>query len=86
MLHLGGREMTWVRREVAKTVVPVKKDARVVPRDMTVRSREVKNIAGVMWKEEKRNGGDEKNRAKICFGSIDSCPFKFEFPAACSAG
>jgi hypothetical protein len=54
---LGGREKTWVRREVARIVVPKKKDARGLGRDMTVRNKEAKNIAGVMWIEEKRNRG-----------------------------
>jgi len=52
---LGGREKTWVRREVEKTVVPERKGAKVGTRVTKDRSKEAGNTAEVMWKDEKGN-------------------------------
>ena len=59
-LILGGREEIWVRKEVERTVVPERKDARAGVRVTKARSKEVRNTAEAMSREE---NDKQKNRA-----------------------
>ncbi len=54
-LTLSGREKTWVRKEVEKTVAPEGKGARAGVQVTMARSKEAGNIAEAMWKDEKGN-------------------------------
>jgi hypothetical protein len=67
--QLYGREKVWVRREVEKTVAPERKDARVGDRVTKVRSREVRNTAEAMSKDESDNEKTRGSHKKSC------CPF-----------
>ena len=56
---------------MAKTVVPEKKDARVARRDMTARSREVRNTVGAMSIDEKSDEKGEANHEVYFCSGVD---------------
>lgn len=62
-----------MRKEVEKTVVPARKDARAVDRVTKARSKEVKNTAEAMSREESDNPKNRGRHKKTACCRIDSC-------------